>query len=269
MSRERRAIPLAGHGAHLIASDDGRSVVRMRTGRYAVLSAQPEGLEGALTRAPERAREDQRAYIERLSAELGARDAADDATRWPPHRRSVCLLGEGRVLDDLTIALDAWGIRTTRLGADEAPPRDATLVLAYADHGGERSRWTRFDELPGRGVAWLRVYREGECVLIDPLAVTAGDATSEQVSRRRVAASLVPDEVDAWQRNVADAGTPIDAAASALAVARVLQILLAWAQGSDALESFRRTLWKLVPATGTVTEHTVVAYPEAPRSVLA
>lgn len=267
MHRERRIIPLAEHGAHLITGADGRAVVRMRTGRFAVLGDKPVGLEDALSWTS--FTEDERDYLARLTAELEARDSADDHARWPRDRRTIGVLGAGRILDELTGILSLWGVHVIRFDADADPPRAATLVLAYADSAAERSAWHRFDDLPGRGVAWLRAYREGECLLIDPLSLSRADATSEQVSRRRVAASLSPLEVDAWQRSTTAPTAPLDTATCALAVARLLQMLLSWAQSSEALPALRRTLWKFVPATGAVTEHTVLAYPEAPRAVTA
>lgn len=267
MDPEQRIIPLADHAAHLITGAAGHAVVRMRTGRFAVLSDTPDGLADALSWSS--FDESERQYVDRLTAEITARDRADHEARWPQDRRTICVLGAGSILDELIAILRLWGVHVTRLDADADPPRDAALVLAYAADAAERSRWRRFDELPERGVAWLRAYREGECLFIDPLALSAADATSEQVARRRVAASLAPSEVEAWQRRAAPSPAPVDAATRALAVARLLQILLAWAQRAEALPGLRRTLWKFVPATGVVTEHTVLAYPEAPRSVRA
>ena len=81
--------------------------------------------------------------------------------------------------------------------------------------------------------------------------------------RRRLATSFVPREFDAWQRASAAAAPPC-LAARTLTAGRILTVALAWAQGSSALEGYRGTLWKLVPATGAISEHPVLAYDPPP-----
>jgi hypothetical protein len=49
-----------------------------------------------------------------------------------------------------------------------------------------------------------------------------------------------------------------------LTTSRILTLALAWAQGSASLTEYRSTLWKLVPATGTISEHPVLAYDPPP-----
>ncbi|MFF5625558.1 hypothetical protein [Microbacterium sp. LWH10-1.2] len=265
MTAELRIHPLPGTGAHLVSGADGRHRVRLRTGRLTLLDAPPDGLVAAIESAPDGEAAD---YLHRLTGEVQTREAEDASRRWPTARRAVCLLGSDPILDDLGGALAAWGAAVTRLGAEEEPPQDAALVIAYADDARGRRRWLRHDQLPRRGVAWLRAHRDGECVLIEPLALDGDDPTSVQVATRRAAASSAPTATEAWHRAAPPASAPVDDATRVLVLGRLLQIAAAWAQDGPSLDRLRTTLWKLVPALGAVTEHTVLAYPAAPERVI-
>lgn len=262
MTSPLRILPLPDSGAHLVVGADDRPRVRLRSGRFALVDAPPAELFDALAHGagPETA-----GFLTRLTHEVQEREAADDLRRWPEERREVCLLGTGALVDELERALTAWGARVTVVEATSALPPDAALVVAYADAVHDRRRWGELDLLPQHGVAWLRVHREGESILIDPLALDASDPTSVQVAARRVAASSAPASTAAWQRSGPAAAAPVDDATRMLTVARLLQVIVAWAQRTAELDRLRTTLWKLVPSTGSVSEHTVLPFPAAPR----
>lgn len=249
-----------GTGAEVFLGPDGTGLVRTTAGRFLRLRSVPPEL----------------AYAGRLRTELRSREEADAERRWPSGRRRIAVVGGGAVVADLVEALREWGVAPVRfadaaalLAAPGAPAPTRTdgtaawdLVLGYADSPAERAGWDQLDVLPEHGVAWVRAYREGEVCFVDPVGVTGDDPGSEQVRRRRLAASLLPREFDAWQRAAVAARETLPSTARCLLVSRVLTVILAWAQDSHAIRSYRTTLWKLVPATGTISEHPVLAYPQ-------
>ncbi len=279
---------MPGTGAHVIVDSGGTGAVRTSSGRFLRLVSPPPGLPDVLGGAshgdPEAS-----AYAETLRARMSAFEEEDAQRRWPGPRREVALVGRGPLIDAVADALTGWGAAVTRhtdggsllalmdgaadddrRGGGTAGPRGEGawpwgLVVAYADSPVERVGWDRLDTLPSQGVAWLRAYREGENCFVDPICLNGDDPGAEQVYRRRLAASFVPRELDTWRR-AAVAAAPASAAAHMLMTSRLLTLALAWAQGSDALGGHRTTLWKLVPATGTISEHPVLAY-DPPSSI--
>ena len=264
MTSEPRILPLPDSGAHLVVGADGRPRIRLRTGRFALVDAPPAELFDGLASG---VADETSAYHRRLTREVKDREAADALRRWPEERRDVCVLGTGRLVDGLERALASWGARVTVADTAADVPGDAALVVAYAEHAHDRRRWAEYDLLPQRGIAWLRVHREGESVLIDPIGLDASDPTSVHVARRRVAASSAPAATEAWQQAGPAAAAPLDDATTVLVLARLLHVILAWAQDAAAIARLRTTLWKLVPATGSVGEHTVLPFPAAPPRV--
>ncbi|MDA0565225.1 hypothetical protein LG943_12990 [Streptomonospora sp. S1-112] len=287
MTPEPHVARVPGSGADALVEHDGTGVVRTSAGAFLRLQHPPAGLADALTGAP--AGDDESgAYAAKLTAEMAAREAADAERRWPAARRNVGLVGEGALIEALADALTGWGVAPARFpdgaallaapGADPAggdlpdaaagdrpgaaPPWD--LVIAYADTPAARAGWDALDSLPGHGAAWLRAYREGQVCFVDPISLSTDDPTAEQVRRRRLAASTVPRELDAWQRAAAGSAEELPTAARTLVAARILTVALAWAQRADTLETYRGTLWKLVAATGTLSEHPVLAYDPPP-----
>lgn len=264
MTRATRIVSLAPTGVHLIAAAGDPPVLRLSDGRMLALDDPPTDLLDAASGTS--ANPKTTAYLDRLLAEVAERREDLALRRWPTAHREVCLLGDAPVLDDLALALESWGGRVRRADALDARDRPGALVVAASDDAAGRDGWRVLDALPAAGIAWLRVYREGECVWIDPLAVDEHDATSAQVVRRRIAASTAPAALEAWLHHAPAAEAPWDAASRAIVVGRLVQMIAAWARGGEALEELRTRLWKLVPATGAVSEHTVLAYPEtAPR----
>ncbi|MDA2811904.1 hypothetical protein O4J56_14770 [Nocardiopsis sp. RSe5-2] len=271
-----------GTGADALVGHDGTGAVRTSSGRFLRLQNPAPGLVRALTGAPEEdaggAGEGEdggdtggAAYAHRLAAEMASREADDAERRWPAERRNVALIGHGAPVDALADALDGWGLSATRFpdAADLPADQGWDLVIGYADSPRERAGWDTLDTLPERGTAWLRAYREGTVCFVDPIAVSTDDPTAEQVRRRRLAASPVPGELDAWQRGAAAsprAPEPLSPAASTLLTGRMLTVALAWAQRSDTLEGYRSMLFMFVAATGALSEHPVLAY-DAPSAI--
>ncbi|MEV2277382.1 hypothetical protein AB0I72_17530 [Nocardiopsis sp. NPDC049922] len=282
MPPEPSIAPVPGTGAHVIVDGGGTGVVRTSSGHILRLVSPPPGLLDVL-RGASSGHGEAAAFTEALRARLSARQEEDAQRRWPGPRREVALVGGGQLVDTVAEALTDWGAAVTRhtdaaallaamdgMADDDredggtagprgegAPPWG--LVVAYADSPAERLGWDRLDALPSQGVAWLRAYREGENGFVDPICLNGDDPGAEQVYRRRLAASSVPHELDAWRR-AAVADAPPSPAAHMLLTSRLLTLALAWAQESDTLEGYRSTLWKLVPATGTVSEHPLLAY---------
>ncbi|MFB4354277.1 hypothetical protein RAC69_14085 [Microbacterium sp. LS_15] len=267
MNRAPRISPLPSTGAHVVAVDGAPPLLRLRTGHHVALDSPPATLhdELAADTAPS-------GYLRRLVFEVQERERRDDERRWPAARRHVGVVGTGVLAEEIARALEDWGARVTRAASaaaldEPAVLDDTALLVSVADGADERHDRAVLDDLPAPGAARLRVYREGECVLVDPLALDPADATATHVSRRRVAASTAPGAVEAWHGHGPASEHPLDAPTVALVTARVLTMTLAWAQDAPALADLRTTLWKLVPALGRVTEHPVLAYPAAhPRA---
>ncbi|OQO94962.1 hypothetical protein B1813_02535 [Saccharomonospora piscinae] len=255
-----------GTGAEVLIDADGTGLVRTADGRFLRLRSVPPGLPDIL-RGTRDGGDDVAAYARRLREELLSREEAHAQARWPAARRRVVLLGRGTVVEDLAEALREWGVTPVRhadaaalLAACHVESVPWDVVIGYADSPAERAGWDRLDDLPGRGTTWVRAYREGEVCFVDPVASRGEDPGSEQVRRRRLAASPVPREFEAWQNAAAESG-PLPWTARSLLVSRVLAVLLAWAHGPDTVRSYRTTLWKFVPATATISEHPILAYP--------
>lgn len=264
-----------GTGAHVLVDAQGTEVVRVSSGRFLRLQAPPSALLDVLAGIPG-GDEGSVAYAERLRSVVASREDEEAQRRWPGMRRGVAVVGEGPIVDSTAEALAGWGVAVTRHPDPQAlfdmlaeHDQSWSLVIAYADSPAERVGWERLDTLPGRGLAWLRAYREGENCFVDPICVSEDDPGAEQVSRRRRAASQAPRELLSWQGAAGVAGRagtaePMSPAESTLLLGRLLTVALAWAQDSGTLGAYRATLWKLVPATGTISEHTVLSYEEPP-----
>lgn len=273
MPHTPRAVALPGTDAHVLSAPDGSTVLRLSSGRFVRVQEPPPGLLRAL--AVESQGTDETAeYVQALRDTIASREAAEAETRWTRHRRTVGLVGEGPVIERVADALDGWGVDLQRFGTAqqllehrdrrlETAGADFSLVIAYADTPRDRADWTRMDALPQSGCAWLRAYREGQICYVDPLSVVGDDPSSDQVLRRRLAAHPTPSLLARWQEVVAHA-EPLTLSAGALLTGRLLTVALAWAESGEATGPLRSTLWKFVPATGRISEHTVLGY-DAPH----
>ena len=268
MPSAAHVVHLPGAAGHLVVVADEGLTVRTPSGELLRLQNPPYGTLAALTE-PTLAGKEVHAYLRALTDELAKRSAVLAERRWPVGRQSVLLVGAGPIVDELAAALRAWGCSVTAaptLDAALGNPRgvdsrgDAPLlVISYADSARERVAWQFAEAHLREGVAWLRAYREGELCFVDPLSLEEGDAGAEQVTRRRIAASLDPSCMLAWTTIAPGGGHP-DPYSRAMTVSRILTVALAWARQDDALKSYRRTLWKLVPHTGVVTEQVVLGH---------
>ncbi|GAB3474497.1 hypothetical protein [Nocardiopsis coralliicola] len=277
MHSEPSLARVPGTGAHALMTGADSGVVRSASGRFLQLHSPPPDLPEAL-RGAAVASEESAAYASRLRSAMAEREHGDAQRRWPAPRRRAAVVGAGPPADAVAETLSTWEVAVERHsdGAallhawDRAPGRAGPpLVIAYADTPDQRAGWDRIDRAAHGGTAWLRAYREGETCFVDPLTAAAQDPGAGQVLRRRLAASPAPEAMDTWRRAAA-AAPPLSGAAHLLLTARILTVALAWARDEDGLEAYRRTLWKLVPATGAITEHTVLAYdpphiPEPPE----
>lgn len=247
-------------------------MVRTSAGQFLRVQDPPEELLDALRETPPSGSETA-LYLERFSSEIASREEQDGHSRWPRDHRRVALIGSGPVLDELSSALEELGVELHRFASAQGlmssleGTRDGTgfeLILAYADSPQEHAEWAPIDALSQSGCAWLRAYREGEVYFVDPLSMSPEDASSEQVTRRRLAASPTPGPLSLWRDQSPRPSTPEPASARILVVARLLGMALAWAQGADEVANYRRTLWKFVSPTGTVSTHTALGY-QAPH----
>lgn len=264
-------VTLPGTDAQVLSAPDGAIVLRLSCGRFVRAQDPPPDLLDAV--ADEQPDTDETAaYVQTLRSAIASREAADAESRWPLARRAVTLAGAGTIIDGLADALRGCGADVRRFATAhqlledrdrrrQGTGTDDSLVIAYADTPRERAGWERLDELPRSGCAWLRAYREGQLCFVDPLSVSDEDPSSAQVFRRRLAAAPTPDLFMAWHEADAHAhAEPLTASAQALITARVLTVALAWAQEGEAMGGLRSTLWKFVPATGRISEHTVLGY---------
>lgn len=265
MTSEPRILPLPDTGAHLVVGADGRPRIRLRTGRLVLVDAPAAALVEALESG---AHGERSTALDRLTLEVQERESADALHRWPQERRDVCLLGTGPLVHDLERVLAAWGARVAVLDPRRHRPSTPRSWSPMPRTPPAAAAGQSSIGFPERGTAWLHVHREGEVVLIDPLAVDPGDPTSVQVAARRVAASSAPASTEAWQRARPLTPGALDDATRALVLARLLHTVLAWAQEDAELDRLRTTLWKVVPATGSVSAHTVLPFPAAPRRVI-
>lgn len=258
MPHRPRITPVPTTGAHVVAVAEDAPILRLRTGDHTAIDSPLSELDGVLDSSSPGAAAS--AYRDRLLGEIQDRERADAERRWPSDRRRIGLVGTGVLADEIARVLGEWGARVGRDVSAAESRNPLALVISVSDGASERRDHAALDDLLAAGTARLRVYREGECVLIDPLAVDVTDVTATQVSRRRIAASNAPAALEAWHGHGPASDQPIDSATVTLVTSRVLTMILAWAHDHE-LAGLRTTLWKLVPALGRVTEHPVLAYP--------
>ncbi|MGO3326469.1 hypothetical protein [Gordonia sp. (in: high G+C Gram-positive bacteria)] len=261
---DRTVVAVTGTGAVVFDDTDrGDIVLRTATGRFHHLVDPPAGvvahLAGTTAAEPSRTASEVDDYIGRLRAEITYREQTDAQTRWPDDRRDVGVIGSGAVASDIAEALTQIGVRIQRHDrADALDPAAVALVVAVADGPTE---WGALDELPRRGVAWLRAYREGSVWFVDPIATSSDDPSARQVARRRLAASPVPRHVRAWRQRTRPDPPDLTVVERIRVADRILGVALAWAQDDPLLDVHRRTLWTYVSATGRTREHPVLSYP--------
>lgn len=260
---------LPGTDAHVLSAPDGSIVLRLSSGRFLRLQDPPPNLL-EFSADHSRGTDQTVEYVRILRDTIASRQADETEERWPSNRRTVGLVGEGPVIKCVADALEGWDVRLRRFGTAQqllkdrerrlqTAGTDCSLVIAYADAPRERAAWARMDALPQSGCAWLRAYREGQICFVDPLSVDGEDPGSDQVLRRRLAAHPTPRLLARWRDADAPA-EPLTIAVRTLLAGRLLRVALAWAEAGEDTGPLRSTLWQFVPATGRITEHTVLGY---------
>ncbi|MBW1600644.1 hypothetical protein JJV70_00685 [Streptomyces sp. JJ66] len=187
---------------------------------------------------------------------------------WPAHRREVLLLGDAALTEPLAACLTTAGAAPRTGTRAELGTTRAAAVVWCLNGPVPEGLWDDADELPARGIAWLRCHREGHQLWLEPPAAAPGDVTSAQVRARRLAATPAYRELAAYWSGHRTTGAPVTltAPAAACAAALLAADLTAWATGTTApqptgtLPAARR-LRSLDVRTLTVSEHPVLPVP--------
>ena len=197
-------------------------------------------------------------YLLRVRRAALERDRRARASRWPEGRRSVLVLGRGRLSRALATELARSGAEVIR--DDGAPPRtDAVVDVREVPQRPDPNE--RLEHLITGETVLLRGRREGSRMLIFPLVVDGSEATPDQVSRRRLAASPAAPELHSWLASGHRDPRPLRRATLTLTVARCLAILEDWAADDPALAEHRRLLHIVGDGLRERT-HTVLGFDE-------
>ncbi|NYI77605.1 hypothetical protein [Nocardioides panzhihuensis] len=204
-------------------------------------------------------------YLLRVRRAALERDARTRASRWPEGRRRVLVLGRGRLSRALAAELARSGAEVVRDdGSRRYPSADAVVDVREIPQRPDPELGERLEQLTN-GAALLCGRREGGRMLIFPLMVDGSEATPDQVSRRRLAASPAAPELSSWLASGHRDPRPLRRATSTLTVARCLVILEDWAAGDPAVSEHRRVL-RVVGDGPRERTHTVLGFDEpAPR----
>lgn len=203
-------------------------------------------------------------YLLRVRRAALEREKRVRASRWPEGRRSVLVVGRDRLSRALAAELARSGADVRRdAGSGQTPRADAVVDVREAPQRSEP------DERPGQlisgGTVLLHGRREGSRMLIFPLLVDGSEATPDQVSRRRLAASPAAAELSSWLSSSRRDPRPLARATLTLTVARCLSILEDWAAEDPAVAEHRRLLRVIGDGLRERT-HTVLGFDEpAPR----
>lgn len=204
-------------------------------------------------------------YLLRVRRAAQERDARTRSARWPKGRRRVLVLGRGRLSRALAAELARSGAELVRAGGSRSLRADAVVDVREIPQRPDPELDERLEQLTSSGAALLRGRREGGRMLIFPLMVDGSEATPDQVSRRRLAASPAAPELSSWLASGHRDPRPLRRATSTLTVARCLAILEDWASGDPAVSEHRRLLCVIGDGPRERT-HTVLGFDEpAPR----
>ncbi|MEU4450968.1 hypothetical protein AB0F44_06540 [Nocardioides sp. NPDC023903] len=199
-------------------------------------------------------------YLLRVRRAALERDQRARASRWPESRRSVLVVGRGRLSRALAAELARSGAEVIR--DDGAPPRaDAIVDVCEVPQRPDPEPDERLEHLATGGAVLLRGRREGGRMLIFPLVVDGSEATPDQVNRRRLAASPAAPELHSWLASGHRDPRPLRRATLTLTVARCLAILEDWAADDPALAEHRRLL-RVVGDGLRERTHTVLGFDE-------
>ena len=205
-------------------------------------------------------------YLLRVRRAALERDRRALASRWPEGRRRVLVLGRGRLGRALAAELARSGAEVVRDDGARTPPHtDAVVDVREVPQRRDAELDERLGRLLAGGAVLLCGRREGGRMLIFPLVVDGSEATPDQVSRRRLAASPAAPELSSWLASGHRDPRPLRRATLTLTVARCLAILEDWAADDPALVEHRRLL-RVVGDGLRERTHTVLGFDEpAPR----
>ncbi|NGN93701.1 hypothetical protein G5C66_13230 [Nocardioides sp. KC13] len=202
-------------------------------------------------------------YLLRVRRAALEREARIRRSRWPEGRRSVLVLGHGRLSRALAAELIRSGAEVRRGGGRLLARADAVVDVREVPQrpGTDES----LGHLTAGGAVLLRARREGSRMLIFPLIVDGSEATPDQVRRRRLAASPAASELSSWLSGSRRDPRPLPRTTLTLTVARCLSILEDWAADDPAV-SEHRLLLRVVGDGLRERAHTVLGFDEpAPR----
>lgn len=201
-------------------------------------------------------------YLLRVRRAAMERDARTRASRWPEDRRRVLVLGRGRLSRVLAAELARSGAEVVRADCSRRHPHaDAVVDVREIPQRPDAELGERLEQLTSSGAALLRGRREGGRMLIFPLMIDGSEATPDQVSRRRLAASPAAPELSSWLASGHRDPRPLHRATSTLTVARCLAILEDWASGDPAVSEHRRLL-RVIGDGPRERTHTVLGFDE-------
>ncbi|MDJ0338725.1 hypothetical protein [Cryobacterium sp. PH31-O1] len=214
----------------------------------------------------------------RVQAEITDRHEREAAPVWPALKRRILVIctepALGYLASDLTeLGAEVCTVDTTtghdRVDGDSTrqinqalTAAEPALVLWLAQSLPPWQLWEHLDALAGRGVAWLRMHREGCQLWVDPISLDATDASSAQVLQRRLAASGTAKELASWLRGPTNSPPALSSLASRMVGLRVLDMVQAWAFDAERLRSYRTHAWQFNTRSLQSSEHPVVAYPQ-------
>lgn len=197
---------------------------------------------------------------------LGARRA------WPAERAAIGVLAAPEIAKPYADLLREHGAAPRLL--DRAEPLDGLAAVCALHDGPAPEWWTELDELPGRGVAWQRISREGRHALLEPVAAGPTDVRHRDVRLRRLAAAGSGHaHLSAYwaQQDLVTGAESFDAADLSLVLAAAALDLRGWAvsQPPRAAGSLvtselpaNRRLRVIDLDTGAITDHSVLRVPD-------
>jgi len=213
-----------------------------------------------------------------VQAEITDRHEREAAPVWPRAKGRILLVctepALAHLAADLTeLGADVCTIDTTEIHdhADLGNARainqaltesEPSLVIWLADGMPPWRLWDDLDELAGRGVAWLRMHREGSQLWVDPISLDATDPSSAQVLKRRLAASGTAEELASWLRVPTNSPPALSPLAGRLVGLRLLDMVQAWAFDAERLHTYRTHSWQVNTRSLQSSEHPVLAYPQ-------
>ena len=219
----------------------------------------------------------ERASWSRVHAAITDRHEREAALPWPPPKRRILLICTEPALAQLAADLAQLGAEVCTVaaidGQDNADHRNAqeinqalteskpSLVIWLAEGLPPWRLWEDLDTLADRGVAWLRMHREGSQLWVDPISLDATDPSSAQVLKRRLAASGTAEELASWLRAPTNSPLALSPLAGRMVGLRLLDMVQAWAFKEERLHTYRTHSWQFNTRSLQSSEHPVLAYP--------